>query len=291
MFLQQLITGIAIGGMYSLISVGYGLIYGVFRFSNFAYGAVIMIGAYVGFFSIVLLHLPLYGAIFLTVAVIGIMSVVIEKMAYRPLRKRNSPRPYLMITAMGISIFLENIIILTIGAFFKNYPSVINNQSIKILPGVNIQRLDLYSLILSLSILLALYLYMQKTKPGIAIRAASSDITTTSLMGANVDRLASSVFFISGILAGVTGMYMGIKYTVFPQLGTIANKAFIANVIGGLGSMPGAVIGAMLLGIIETLVASYISSQLRDIISFTLLIVVLIFKPMGLMGKSMEEKA
>ncbi|QZY54287.1 branched-chain amino acid ABC transporter permease [Crassaminicella profunda] len=289
-FFQQLINGLSIGSVYALMAVGYSLVYSIMNFSNFAHGGVIMIGAYIGFFCMTAFQLPFIPSFILAALGAGLIAVSLEKVAYSPLRKRNAPFLYFIISAMGASIFLENIVIATIGPTFRTYPEVFSRTPIT-LGKIAIGRLDITMFIIS-AISLGLLIYViEGTKTGMAIRATSYNAKASALMGVNTDRIIFIVFALGGILAGIAGILFGMKYTVYPQIGAITIKSFIAAVFGGLGSLTGAVIGSILLGIIETFTSGYLSSQYRDLIAFGLLIFILVVRPMGIMGKITEDKA
>ncbi|MCE5256117.1 MAG: branched-chain amino acid ABC transporter permease [Spirochaetaceae bacterium] len=289
-FLQQLINGLSIGSIYALMAVGYSLVYSIMNFSNFAHGSVIMLGAYFGFFALTGLNLPFFAAFMVACIGTTILAIVIERVAYKPLRERQAPFLYFIISAMGASILLENLVIATIGPTFRTYPPIFERTPLYI-GSLAIGRLDLMMFIISAICLAGLLLFINKTKMGKAIQAASYNIKACALMGINTDRIILIVFGLGGFLAGVAGVFFGMKYTVYPQIGNITTKSFIAAVFGGLGSLPGAVIGSIILGVLETLVAGYISSQYRDLIAFVILIGVLIFRPTGIMGKSTVDKA
>ena len=289
-FFQQLVNGLSIGSVYALMAVGYSLVYSIMNFSNFAHGGVIMLGAYFGFFLLTLLRLPFVVSFVLAAAGTAVLAVIIERLVYKPLRDRRAPFLYFIISAMGASIFLENIVIATIGPTFRTYPEVFSRQPLS-LWGLTVGRLDLIMFFVSFVCLAALVFFIEKTKMGKAIRAASYNIKAAALMGVNTDRVVMIVFGLGGLLAGVAGVFFGMKYTVYPQIGNITTKSFIAAVFGGLGSLPGAVIGSVILGVLETFVAGYLSSQFRDLIAFVILIGVLVFRPTGIMGKPSEEKA
>ncbi|HRY73625.1 MAG TPA: branched-chain amino acid ABC transporter permease [Spirochaetia bacterium] len=289
-FLQQLVNGLSIGSVYALMAVGYSLVYSIMNFSNFAHGGVIMFGAYFGFFGLTLLKLPFAAAFALASCGTALLAVLIERVAYKPLRDRRAPFLYFIISAMGASILLENIVIATIGPTFRTYPEILAREPIN-LWGLSIGRLDLIMFFVSAVCLTGLILFIEKTRIGKAIQAAAYNMKACALMGVNTDRVVLIVFALGGFLAGIAGVFFGMKYTVYPQIGNITTKSFIAAVFGGLGSLPGAVLGSVILGIIETLVAGYLSSQFRDLIAFVILIGVLIFRPSGIMGKSAEDKA
>ncbi len=291
LFLQQVINGLSIGSVYALMAVGYSLVYSIMNFSNFAHGGVIMIGAYIGYFSLTFLKVPFFVAFLLSAFGSGLLAVVMEKIVYRPLRKRNAPFLYFIISAMGASIFLENVVIASpIGPTFRSYPTIFSSEPI-MLGNIALGRIDLLMFIISAISLMALVYIIEKTRIGLSIRATSYSIKGSTLMGVNVDKVIFIIFALGGLLAGLAGMLFGMRYTVYPQIGNITTKSFIAAVFGGLGSLPGAVIGSVLLGLIETMVSGYFSSQYRDLIAFALLIIVLVIKPTGLMGKTTEDKA
>ncbi len=286
---QQLITAVSIGGLYALLAVGYALIYSVFDFTNFAFGAVMMVSAFSGYYATQagLSVIPATG-----VAVLAGMaiSVLTELLAYRPMRKRNTKRLYLMISAMGINIFITNLFLCLFGANMRNLESGLVTKTISLGKGITVGTIDLLALGTSVIALTALTFFLYKTRAGVTVRASAIDMSTAGLMGINVNRVSLIVFLISGFTAAVTGMFFGMKYTVFPAMGSISNKAFIASVIGGLGSLPGAVLGGFILGILETVVTAYISATYRDLFSFLTMIVVLMFLPNGLMGKGDQDK-
>lgn len=289
-FFQQLINGLSIGSVYALMAVGYSLVYSIMNFSNFAHGGVIMFGAYFGFFFMTLYKLPFAVAFVASGICAGLLAVLVERVAYRPLRNRRAPFLYFIISAMGVSIFLENIVIATIGPTFRTYPEVFSAQPIK-LGAMAVGRIDLTMFIIAAICLGALIYLIDFTKIGKAIQATAYNMKGSALMGINTDRIILLIFAIGGILAGVAGVLFGMKYTVYPQIGNITLKSFIAAVFGGLGSVQGAVIGSILLGVIETITSGYLSSQYRDLIAFALLIFVLVIRPTGLMGKVTEDKA
>lgn len=289
-FLQQIINGLSIGSVYALMAVGYSLVYSIMNFSNFAHGGVIMFGSYFGFFFMTLYKMPFPVAFLASAVSAGILAVLVERIAYKPLRDRRAPFLYFIISAMGVSIFLENIVIATIGPTFRTYPQVFASQPIK-LASITLGRIDLTMFVISSICLAGLIYLLDYTKVGKAIQATAFNMKGSALMGINTDRIIIVIFAIGGILAGVAGVLFGMKYTVYPQIGNITLKSFIAAVFGGLGSVPGAVIGSVLLGIIETITSGYFSSQYRDLIAFALLVFVLVIRPTGLMGKTTEDKA
>lgn len=287
-FFQQFITSLSVGGLYALLAVGYALIYSVFDFTNFAFGAVMMVSAFAGYFATEF-GAGTLPAMLAAIAAGVLLSVVVELTAYRPMRKKNASRLFLMISAMGVNIFVTNLFLCLFGANLRTLPTGLSSNTIP-LGSVQVGAIDLVALIVSLTALLILWGFLYKSRPGITVRASAIDMNTAGLMGINVNRVSLIVFVISGITAAIAGMFFGMKYTVYPAMGTISNKAFIASVIGGLGSLPGAIVGALLLGVLETMISGFVSSAWRDVFSFTLLIVILIFRPYGLMGKSKSDK-
>lgn len=286
-FFQQTITGVSVGGLYALLAVGYALIYSVFSFTNFAFGAVMMASAFAGYFASEAAGLlaGVLAALFVGVS----LSMVVELSAYRPMRKKGANRLFLMISAMGVNIVIENMALQMFGAHLRKLSNKLITNSIKI-GDLQVGIVDLLALIISCVSLSILWAFLYKTRSGITVRASAIDTTTSGLMGVNVNRVSLIVFAISGITAAIAGMFFGMKYTIYPAMGAISTKAFIASVIGGLGSLPGAVVGGFILGILETFIGGYISSTFRDLFSFLIMIVVLMFMPNGLLGKGDQDK-
>lgn len=289
MFIQTLVTGLAIGGIYALMAVGYSLVFSVLNFSNFAYGSIIMLGAYIGYYLLMQLGQPLWLAVSGAVIGAALLAFANEKIAYSSLRRRNAASLYFMISAMGTAIFLENLVYATIGSRFYAFPEVMTRQNLTVF-GTSLGFLDAFAIAFSSVAIYGLHWFLQNSKMGIAIRAASYDMQVSQINGVNSSRLIGLVFLLAGALAGISGVFLGMKYMVYPTMGWITNKAYIAAVIGGLGSLPGAVVGGMLLGVLETLVSAYVSSAIRDVFSFSLLVVLLLVLPSGLFGKYLEEK-
>ncbi len=289
MFLQQLVTGISIGSVYALLAVGYALVFSVFNFSNFGFGPVMMLGTFSAFYAIPLLHLPLLPSILLAMVVAGLISFLMELTVYRPMRKKKTLKLYLMIAGLGINTFIPNAAIQIFGGGVHPFPSDWARATIQ-LNTIAVPRSDILAAVLSLVMLAALWLFLYKTRTGLGIRASSLDTDTAGLMGINVNFVAMIVFLLSGAAAGLAGCFYGMKYSVFPNMGAIASKGFVASTIGGLGSLAGAVISGLLLGFLETMIAAYGSSTYRDLIAYALLVIVLIFMPRGILGKGMQDK-
>lgn len=291
MFIQQLINGLSVGSVYALMAVGYALIYSLLNFTNFAHSITVTIGAFTTFFFLTYAMENLFLRIVAGIAVAAILAAFIEFIAYRPLLKRNARRVYLMIIGLGISVMGDNLIIIAFSGRFRIFPVNFPAESIQIL-GANIGVVDLLIFFVSMAALLIVEWIIKKTKLGLAIRSASYSLEATSLMGVDTFKLILSIFLIAGSLAGVAGTLLGAKYTTYPSLGTFyTNKAFICAVFGGLGSLPGAVVGALILGVSEAMISAYVSTTLRDLFAYFLLIVILLIRPSGLLGKSSEDKA
>lgn len=291
MFIQQLINGLSVGSVYALMAVGYALIFSLLNFTNFAHGVSVTIAAFVAYFFMAFAMESLVWAIVAGIVCAVIVALIIQRVAYRPLIKRNARRIYLMIIGLGVSIIGDNLIIIAFSARFRVYPVNFSSESLSIF-GANVGVVDLIIFAVSILALLVVDMVIKKTRLGLAIRAASFSLDTTSLMGVNSYKLIFSIFFIAGGLAGVAGTLLGAKYTVYASLGSFfTNKAFICAVIGGLGSLPGAVIGALLLGVSEAMISAYVSTTLRDLFAYMILIAILLIRPSGLMGKSSEDKA
>lgn len=289
--MQQVINGLSLGSVYALIAVGYSLVYSILLFSNFAHGGFLVIGGYICYFMLRNMGSSIWIAAFAALIGAGVSAVVVERLAYKPIRERTPVTLYMLIASMGMSIVIENIFVVTIGGRFRALPPVIPTQPVDFFGIATTSAFDLLSLVTAVVFLVALQLFLSKTKWGLAIRAAAYNLKTAGLMGVNVNRLISIVFFVAGLLAAVGGIFLSVRYTLYPQLGAmITTKAFVAAVIGGLGSLPGAVVGSLILGLAEMLAAGFISSQFRDLIVFGLLIITLIVRPTGLFGKSVGEK-
>lgn len=291
MFIQQLINGLSVGSVYALMAVGYALIYSLLNFTNFAHSITVTIGAFAAFFFLVYGIQNLYVGIIVGIVAAAVLAAFIQYVAYRPLLKRNARRVYLMIIGLGISVMGDNLVVISFSGRFRIFPVNFPSEPLHIF-GANIGLVDIIIFAISMLSLLIVQLFIQKTRMGLAIRGASYSLETTSLMGVDTYRLILAIFLIAGSLAGVAGGLLGAKYTAYPTLGTFyTNKAFICAVFGGLGSLPGAVIGALILGVSEAMISAYVSTSLRDLFAYFLLIVILLVRPSGLLGKSSEDKA
>jgi len=287
-FLNHLINGISLGSIYAIIALGYTMVYGIAKMLNFAHGDVIMVGGYVSFCVMFYLDLPAWLAVLAAAAVCTVLGILIEGLAYRPLREATSLA--VLITAIGVSYLLQNAALLIWGASGKSYTPVISGQLP--LSGVNVSYLTLLTIAACVVIMVALTLFTGKTKMGKAMRACSEDKGAAQLMGINVNATISLTFAIGSALAAVAGVLLCASYpTLQPTTGSMPGiKAFTAAVFGGIGSIPGAFLGGILLGVIETMARAYISSQLANSIVFAVLIVVLLVRPAGLLGRYVPEK-
>lgn len=297
LFAQQLVYGLQLGFVYALIALGYTLIYGIVKLINFAHGDVFMVGAYISFWAVARFHFRLIPAILLSAVSCALLAVVMERVAYKPLR--NAPRISALITAIGMSFFLEYFAALDFvyTANFRVYqprpPEVIQMEAQNwMVGGVRVNLLRMVVVAASLVFLAILYVVVRKTKIGKAMRASSYDKPTARLMGIDVDMVISFTFLMAASLAGAGGVLYA---NVFPQVGPFLGimpglKAFVAAVVGGIGSVPGALVGALIIGFVEVLAAHAISSPMRDAIAFSVLIVVLLIRPQGIFGEPEMEK-
>lgn len=296
-FTQQLINGLTIGMIYALIALGYTMVYGVIQLINFSHGEIFMAGAYLGLSVFVILSqilklksslvflLPMFG---LAMIGCGILGVLIERVAYRRLRK--SPRLACLITAIGVSFILQNIVMLIWGAFDKSFPVFFKYPSLT-LGVLRITFMQGFIMVISLMMMIGLHFFVMRTTMGKALRAASEDMIAAKLMGINVDKIISICFFIGSALGGAGGVMYGMYYNTitFHDGYLVGIKAFTAAVLGGIGSIPGAMLGGMALGMLEGLGAGYLSSQWKNVFAFLILVILLLCWPQGVLRKSRQE--
>lgn len=290
-FITNLINGVSLGSVYAVIALGYTMVYGIAKMLNFAHGDVIMVGAYIVFALTSYAGVNPYLALVISMAACTLLGMAIERFAYKPLRGA-SPLAVL-ITAIGVSYFLQNMALLIFGSQAKSFTSIVNLPALTLAGGkITISAETIVTIIVSLIIMVSLTLFVNKTKPGRAMLAVSEDKGAAQLMGVNVNATISLTFAIGSGLAAVAGVLLCSAYpTLSSQTGAMPGiKAFVAAVLGGIGSIPGAVIGGVLIGVIEILSRSYISSQMADAIVFAVLIIVLLVKPTGILGKKYIEK-
>lgn len=296
---QQLVNGISVGSIYALIALGYTMVYGILRFVNFAHGDVFMVGAFFGLYAAAWVGASTANAstsivgviVIFLVAMVGaaLLGVILERLAYKPVRRQ--PRLNALITAIGVSLFLENAGILVFGSSPRTFPQVVATTSYS-LGGVKVASTQLMTLAGSCLLMLGLNWVVYRTRVGRAMRAVSWSRDAASLMGIPTDRVITATFALGSALAAAAGVLFALSYPrLDPQMGVMQGlKAFVAAVLGGIGNIPGAVVGGLVLGLAETLVSGYLSSTYRDAIAFILLILILIVKPSGLLGRAVSEK-
>ncbi len=290
-FINYLINGVSLGSVYAIIALGYTMVYGIAKMLNFAHGDIIMIGSYVVFVTVSSMGLPPVLGVLLAVAACTLLGVVIERVAYKPLR--NASPLAVLITAIGVSYLLQNVALLIFGADTKSFTSVIKIPALKLAGGqLNITGETIATILSCIVIMVCLMAFINRTRAGQAMLAVSEDKGAATLMGINVNGTIALTFAIGSALAAIAGVLLCSAYpSLTPYTGSMPGiKAFVAAVFGGIGSIPGAFIGGVLLGVIEILSKAYISSQLSDAIVFSVLIIVLLVKPTGILGKKISEK-
>ena len=288
-FLTQLLNGLSLGSIYALVALGYTMVYGIILLLNFAHGDIIMVGGYIAWIAMANLGLPPLVAALLAVAGCMALGVLIDKIAYAPLR--DAPRLSILITAIGVSYLLQNLALLIYGSEQKAFPVLFTIPSVE-LGGVYIDGITIATMAVTAIIMVGLSLFINRTRMGKAMRAVSEDKEAAELMGISVNRTITVTFAIGSALAGVAAIFYGAAYTyIRPTTGAMPGiKAFTAAVFGGIGSIPGAMLGGVLLGVIEQLSKTYISTLWADAIVFGVLVAVLVVKPTGLLGKRISEK-
>ena len=296
-FLQQLVNGLTSGSVYALIALGYTMVYGILRLINFAHGDVYMLGAFFGLFAARALHAGEHPGPFRALAVLviamvgcGLVGIVIERGAYKPVR--HSPRLSALITAIGVSLLLENGGRVVFGADPKFFPQIITSSNISLGRGVTISNQQLIILVVSLTLMVLLRLIVTRTRVGKAMQAVAYNPTAAALMGISVDRIITFTFTIGSMLAAAAGVLVALKDPkIEPYMGLLPGlKAFVAAVLGGIGNIPGAVVGGLVMGIAEVMVVGYVSPTYRDAIAFVLLILILLLRPAGILGRHAAEK-
>ena len=290
-FLSYLINGISLGSIYAIIALGYTMVYGIARMLNFAHGDIIMVGGFAVFTIVSTLGLSPWLGLLVAVVVCTVLGIVIEKVAYCPLRGASSLS--VLITAIGVSYLLQNVALLIFGSNARQFTSIINLSNLKLADGkLTISAVTIVTIITCIVIMVALTTFINKTKIGQAMLAVSEDTGAATLMGINVNKTISITFAIGSALAAIAGALLCSAYpSLTPYTGSMPGiKAFVAAVFGGIGSIPGALIGGIILGVIENLTKAYISSQLSDAVVFSVLIIVLLVRPTGILGKKITEK-
>ncbi|AMB99449.1 ABC transporter permease [Aerococcus urinaehominis] len=288
-FIQQLINGLSLGSIYALMALGYTMVYGIIGLINFAHGDIYMVGAFVGYGLVTRVGLGVFPSIIISMIFTAILGVIIERVAYKPLRK--STRIAALITAIGVSYLLQNVMIYFMGPEVRAFPTELSNQRFSLGPiSISSQQLLIFGV--TLVLMLALQYIIKNTRMGQAMRAVSVDADAARLMGINVDSVISFTFALGSALAGAGGVLVGIYYnSISPLMGvTPGIKAFVAAVLGGIGSVPGAMLGGILIGLVETFTAMIGLSTWKDAVVYFILIIILVIKPTGLLGKSSKEK-
>ncbi len=296
MTIQLLINGISLGSVYALIAVGFALIFNILKFSNFSHGGLMSVTAYIGYVaSIFLGHyvkgLPLFVVTLIAAALSGgLLALIVERVAFRRLRNSNSSVIYYFISSITMGILMENSVTIFASSNFYSYPSFFPASVIRF-GGLSVAIPDLLTLLFSASALVILIVVLFRTRIGLAIRSTSFDTSTAKLMGMDPNRVVAATFFASGVLGGVAGVFLGINYTLYPQLGQLIVKGFVASVIGGLGSISGALIGAVLLGIVEIFLIGLVGAGWSPVLIFVIMLVFLLLRPRGISGVIVQEKA
>lgn len=289
--IQQLVNGVSLGSIYALIALGYTMVYGIINLINFAHGDIYMVGAYIGFALITFFNFGFFPALIISMILCSIIGVIIEKVAYKPIR--NSTRIAALITAISVSLFLQYGMMYFVKPETRTFPKVLPSKQINIFnTGAVLDIRNIYIILITLSLMIILQYIIYKTKTGKAMRAVSLDRDAAQLMGINLDKTISSTFAIGSALAGAAGVLVGAYYnSINPLMGaTPGLKAFVAAVIGGIGIIPGAVFGGFFLGMTETFVSAFGGSLYKDAVAFAILILVLLVRPNGLLGKNIKEK-
>ena len=290
--LQHVANGISLGSLYALIAIGYTMVYGILRLINFAHGDIFMLGTYLTYYGITYTPIPWYIVFILAPVLTGILGMLLERLAYRPLRE--SPRITILISAIGASFLLQNLGILIFGGRPKAFPIPDVFNKIVVFKGISVGIINFIIPIVTIGLLIILNLFIKKTRTGMAMRALSRDYEAASLMGINIDGVISITFFIGSFLAAVGGIMWGVRYPqLMPLMGVMPGlKCFIAAVIGGIGNITGAVIGGFILGLSEILLIAFLPelTGYRNAFAFVLLIIILLVKPTGLMGEKTAEK-
>jgi branched-chain amino acid transport system permease protein len=296
-FIQHLINGVSMGAIYALVALGYTMVYGILQFINFAHADIYMVGAFIAYFTARFFQVGenphwLWMFVILAISTLGcaLLGFLIEKVAYRPLRK--SPKLNILITAIGVSLLLENLGQLVFGADPKPFPSLLTESKLLSVGGIDLMSLDVIILAISIISMMGLHYLVYHTKMGKAMRAVSQNSTVAAMLGIHIDRVISFTFIVGSSLAGIAAVLVGMRYPkIEPMMGMLmGTKAFVAAVLGGIGSLPGAALGGLIMGLSEEMVVGYLQSTYRDALSFGILIIILIFKPTGLLGSRKVEK-
>lgn len=288
MILQQLINGLMLGSTYSLVAIGYTLIFGVLNILHFAHGEVLMAGAFMGLYIITLTHLPIYISLPLTMLLTGILGIIVEILAVRPLKKDYHLAP--LLSTIGVTIILQNLAVKLFGGYGTRFPDVLQKMDFKI-GNLLLSSINIFTFAGSVCLMVILYFFIEKTKIGMAIRTVAQSHITASLLGINVNYVMLVTFAIASALAGAAGVMIGIAYhAITPYIGLqFALKGLVVMLLGGLGNLAGAMIGGLILGMAEVVSIAYVTESFQDIVSFGIMIIILIFKPTGLFGTRLTQ--
>jgi len=291
MSLQMIINGLSLGGVYAIIAVGYALIYNILKFSNFSHSGILVATAYIGYFIASKLHTNFWVTLLLTALIGGVLAVIVEFIGFRRLRVKNVNTMLYFVSSITVSMLLENLITVLFSTSYYSYPAFFKTTSFNV-GGIMFVTTDILMLLISCVALTILQFVLKKTRIGVAIRALSTDAKTTSLMGINVTSIVIATFFVSGMLGGISGMFLGINYTLYPKLGGMITKGFISSIIGGLGNITGAVMGAFILGLLEVFLINidFIGSSFTPVVTFVIMIIFLLIRPQGIAGSIAKEK-
>ncbi len=289
--LQQLVNGISLGGVYALLAVGFGIVFNILKFSNFSHGGVIAICAYLGYMISNRIVPDFWLSMLLTVFLGGVVGVIVERLVFRPIRIKGRPLTYFFVNSITVMMLVQQFFSALWGSDYYTYPEFMKDTTFHLGYGLVVSKAYVMMLAISAAVLVGLSLFLNRTRMGIAIRAASSDIHTPALMGINTDRIVSTTFFVAGMLAAVSGYFLGMSYSVTPFIGSYVIKGIIAAIIGGMGSLFGGVIASILLGILESILVAQIGASLTPIIIWSLIIVLLLVRPQGIAGKIFTVKA
>ena len=289
-FLQQLINGISLGGVYAVMAVGFGIVFNVLKFSNFSHGGVVAITAYVGYYLSRNLINNFWLGLAATTLIGGLAGLIVERLVFRPIRVAGKPLTYFFVNSITVAMIVQQFFSAMWGAHYFAYPDFFQRTAFNI-AGLIVSRTYLLMLVISAVALIALTLFLRATRLGIAIRAASSDIYALPLMGVSTDLVTGITFVIAGMLAGITGFFLGMTYTVTPFIGSLMIKGIIAAIIGGMGSLAGGVVAGILLGVVEALLIAEVGSSVTPIIIYLGIVLLLLVRPRGIAGKPYAVKA
>ncbi|WHH57647.1 branched-chain amino acid ABC transporter permease [Petroclostridium sp. X23] len=291
MFFQQLINGITLGSTYALTAIGYTMVFGILELINFSHGSVYMTGAFLFYVLVVMFNVNIIAAFLLAILVTGALGYILEKLTLKPLRIKKAAKITALISTIGVSIILQNGVMLLLGSETKGFPTILKGKYLSVL-GTDIAYIQLFILAFSLLMMISIHFFIKYTKMGKAMRGTAQNMEAAALMGISIDRVVSFTFFLGAAIAAVSGILVGMYYqTVDPGIGYMAGlKAFSAAVLGGIGVLPGAMLGGLLIGVSEIMAAGYIHAGYRDAVAFSILILVLLFKPSGLLGKPFQRK-